>query len=77
VSFEHARKVSSIRAEYEHIAGQRCTCGAAWEKVSQALQFDDNQTPHDRIEVKCSACGKKSDFLFDVSEFFGKPPKWD
>jgi hypothetical protein len=76
VSFEHALTVNSIREEYAHIAGQRCACGGAWEKLSQALQFDDNQVPHDRIDVKCASCGNLSDFLFNCSRFFGKP-LWD
>jgi len=69
---DNAIKAGSIKEEYEYIAGQRCDCGGGFERNSQALFFDDAKVPHDQITVSCKSCGKKKDFWFDCSEFFGK-----
>jgi hypothetical protein len=72
VKIENAMKVGSIKEEYEHIKEQRCDCGGSYERHSQALFFDDDRIPHDQITVSCRSCGKKREFWFDCSEFFGK-----
>ncbi len=73
MSIENAVKVNSIREEYEYIAAQRCPCGGPYARQGQALHFDDDQVPHDRITVQCTSCGTTAEYWFNCSAFFGKP----
>jgi len=66
-----ATKVNSISEEYDHIGAQRCACGGRWRSVSQAL-LQDGDRHFDMIKAVCQKCGLETEFLFDISSFFGQ-----
>ncbi len=71
LNFSAALKVNGIPQEYEHIGLQRCACGGRWRPVSQAL-LQDGDRHFDLIRARCQKCGLETEFLFDISSFFGQ-----
>jgi hypothetical protein len=67
-----AIKVDSVSQEYNHIGLQRCACGGRWRPTSQAL-LREGDKHFDLIKAVCQKCGLETEFLFDVSSFFGPP----
>lgn len=70
---DSALVVQSVREEYEHVAAQRCACGGTYARQSQALCFNEQQVPFDRISAQCTSCNAVAEFWFNCSAFFGKP----
>lgn len=61
--------VASVLEEYAWLGNHPCECGGRWALVQQSVSSSPGLPEHlklDRLEVYCSACGRKSVFLFQV-----------
>jgi hypothetical protein len=67
--------VHSIQEEHLFILLSTCSCGQAYELVSQALTEIEGQKV-DRIQAKCPVCKNEEEFLFDISGFFGDAERY-
>jgi len=67
--------VHSIQEEHLYILLQRCSCGQAYELVSQALETAGERYV-DRLTARCHGCGSSEAFRFDVTGFFGSPERY-
>ena len=65
-----AIKVGSVAEEYAHLQAQRCTCGGSYKKEAQVVTELGGRF-FDRLEVSCSRCNSRKQFLFDINSFFG------
>ncbi len=65
-----AVRVHSVSQEYWYIKRHLCICGGHFEKEMQSLIQHDGK-PSDRLITKCSDCGLRREFIFDISTFYG------
>jgi len=68
---EQAVPVGNVAQEYEIVAADHCRCGGDFRVLRQALLFHEGR-PYDLLETVCVQCGQAREFLFDISDFFGK-----
>lgn len=72
--FSQATRVPGVAAEYERVRATSCACGGPFAGRSQTLLQDPaTGKRYDEIEAVCATCGAARKFLFDISDFFGKP----
>lgn len=64
--------VSSIEEEESRMGA--CTCGAAWQVVSERLVPLGGRW-YDSLVSTCPSCRTRSGFLFDVTRFYQPHPR--
>ena len=68
-----AVRVNCIKEEYLYIDCHPCACGEhAFTMTLQHLEKAENGSPLDVLEGQCPACGARREFVFDVTQAFGK-----
>lgn len=70
------QKVHSHDQEYWALTRSRCSCGTAYTRksvVRRSVESNEDDVPVDVLTVMCLHCGDVSEFMFDISTFFGKP----
>ena len=62
---------AGTRSEYFYLALHQCGTGGHWRLDTQSLLTNNGKT-YDRLDVECTAGGKKRSFYFDITNSFGR-----